>query len=171
MPWTFDDIPDLTGRTALVTGANSGIGYWTAFHLARRGAPKTPSELIEHDCLRLISPVLPLDKWLFDGPNGQEMITLGTSPFQVNVGDAMTEAISSGMGIAALPVYSAVDGLRNGSLVRVLPHYKLQQLNVYALYPSRQYLDAKIKTWVAYLRENLPGVLQADGAGVASVTP
>ena len=51
--------------------------------------------------------------------------------------------------------------------MRVLPHHKLQLLNVYALYPSRQYLDAKIKTWVGYLRENLPGVLQADEAGMA----
>jgi NAD(P)-dependent dehydrogenase (short-subunit alcohol dehydrogenase family) len=36
--WTFNDIPDLTGRHAIVTGANSGLGYWTALHLARRGA-------------------------------------------------------------------------------------------------------------------------------------
>lgn len=164
------ELPD-SGLVSQRIGETYSILCASPEYLARRGAPKTPSDLIEHDCLRLISPVLPLDKWLFDGPNGQEMITLGQSTFQVNVGDAMTEAISSGMGIGALPVYSAVAGLRDGSLVRVLPHYRLQQLNVYALYPSRQYLDAKIKTWVAYLRENLPGVLQADGAGVASVAP
>ncbi|MFD0889216.1 oxidoreductase, partial [Streptosporangium algeriense] len=36
--WTTDDIPDLSGSTALVTGTSSGIGLPTALHLARRGA-------------------------------------------------------------------------------------------------------------------------------------
>lgn len=36
--WTADDIPDQQGRTAVITGANSGIGYEVARALARRGA-------------------------------------------------------------------------------------------------------------------------------------
>ena len=36
--WTLDDIPDLTGRRALVTGVTSGIGESTVLELARHGA-------------------------------------------------------------------------------------------------------------------------------------
>src|SRR6478752_2863802 len=36
--WTTADIPDQTGRTAVITGANSGLGYETAAALAAKGA-------------------------------------------------------------------------------------------------------------------------------------
>lgn len=39
--WTASDLPDLTGRTAIVTGANSGIGFHTAAELAAHGAQVT----------------------------------------------------------------------------------------------------------------------------------
>lgn len=38
MGWTERDIPDLTGRTAVVTGANGGLGFQTALALAGSGA-------------------------------------------------------------------------------------------------------------------------------------
>ncbi|MFE1815702.1 LysR family transcriptional regulator [Metapseudomonas otitidis] len=162
------ELPD-SGLVSQRIGATYSILCASPGYIAERGAPRTPADLAQHECLLLISPVMPFDRWHFVGPDGEQMITLGNPSFQVNVGDAMTEAIRSGMGVGVLPLYSAMDGLRDGSLVPVLPHYRLQCLNIYALYPSRQYLDAKIKTWVTYLRETLPDALQADEVELAGI--
>eukprot|EP00929_Paragymnodinium_shiwhaense_P016053 TRINITY_DN12418_c0_g3_i1.p1 TRINITY_DN12418_c0_g3~~TRINITY_DN12418_c0_g3_i1.p1 ORF type:complete len:375 (+),score=91.50 TRINITY_DN12418_c0_g3_i1:100-1224(+) len=39
-PWYYEytSLPRLEGKVAIVTGANSGVGFWTAMHLARQGA-------------------------------------------------------------------------------------------------------------------------------------
>jgi hypothetical protein len=35
-------------------------------------------------------------------------------------------------------------------------------MGLYAMYPSRQYVDAKIRTWVDYLMDTMPATLAAD---------
>ena len=157
------ELPD-SGFVSQRLGITYSIVCASPAYVKANGCAHKPSDLLNHACLRLVSPVIPLEKWLFDGPEGQEMVTINSSPFLVNSADAMKTAITSGMGVGVLPVYAAIEGLRNGTLVRVMPNYRSQELNLYAIYPSRQYLDAKIKTWVEYLRGSLPEILAAHQA-------
>ncbi|MGJ9411794.1 oxidoreductase [Aeromicrobium sp. CF4.19] len=41
MTWSTDDIPDLDGRRAVITGVTGGLGFHTALELGRRGAALT----------------------------------------------------------------------------------------------------------------------------------
>ena len=99
---------------------------------------------------------------MFQGPRGRETFAHGGAKFCVNVAEALAVAVGEGMGIGLLPFYSAANGLRSGELVRILPEYTSQHTNVYAVYPSRQYLDAKIRTWVEFLRDELPPMLNHE---------
>jgi hypothetical protein len=42
-------------------------------------------------------------------------------------------------------------------------------MNIYALYPSRKFIDAKTRTWVEFLRTHLPKVIARDEALLAEV--
>ncbi|RQH01542.1 LysR family transcriptional regulator [Paraburkholderia dinghuensis] len=155
------DLPDSGFVSQRIASAFS-IACAAPAYLERRGVPKTPSDLANHTCLQLVTPVFPTAQWKFTGPGGEETINLGAATFQVNVAEAMAVAVREGMGVGLLPIYSAIGGLRSGELVWILPEYKSQEMNVYAMYPSRQYLDAKIRTWVELLRERLPVTLAND---------
>lgn len=163
------ELPD-SGLVSKCIGSTFSVLCASPSYIAENGFPHRPGELHNHRCLRLVNAAMSLDKWEFEGPDGDEMVTINRSVFQVNTADAMTEAVKAGIGIGALPVYSAIAGLRDGSLVRVLPQYRLYQLKVFALYPSRQYLDAKIRTWVEFLRDTLPERLQADEASLQELS-
>ena len=73
------------------------------------------------------------------------------------------------MGIGPLPVYSALAGLRAGTLVRVLPEYTLESKEICALFPSRRYVDARTRSWSDFMREHLPTALARDHVSLASL--
>ena len=132
-------------------------------YLEKRGVPQKPADLVNHTCLQMITPVFPASQWQFSGPDGEEVVNLdGAPPLQVNVAEALAVAVREGMGVGLLPLYSAISGLRSGELVWILPEYKSQEMSIYAMYPSRRYLDAKIRMWVELLREKLPATLAED---------
>ncbi|MDR5856723.1 LysR family transcriptional regulator [Caballeronia sp. LZ062] len=137
-------------------------------YIRARGAPVQPADLANHDCLTLQTPAFPAHEWTLEGPQGRETLQI-SGPVQVNIAESLAVAIREGMGIGMLPLYAAIEGLRNGSLVRVLPQHTLQPTNLYALYASRKFIDAKTRTWVEFLRAHLPGVIARDEAALAGI--
>jgi len=131
-------------------------------YLEGRNIPKVPEDLHQHRCLHLVDPLF-TDSWTFRDDQGEQVIRPG-NVFQVNVAEAMAKAAEAGLGICLLPDYVAVGSYQRGSLVRLLPHYRLHEKNIYALYPSRRFLDAKVKTWVEFLKEEIPKVLERHQA-------
>jgi DNA-binding transcriptional LysR family regulator len=162
------ELPD-SGLIAQKMGTTFSVLCAAPDYLRRYGTPQSLAELQQHNCLQLVSPVFAPDKWVFEGPRGNETMPI-TGSFQVNVAESMIVAVREGMGIAAIPIYSALQGLRSGAFVRVMPEYSLQYMNLYALYASRQYLDAKIKTWVDAQRDSLPAALAEDEQALAALT-
>ncbi|KAF1053562.1 MAG: HTH-type transcriptional regulator DmlR [Stenotrophomonas maltophilia] len=131
-------------------------------YLAANGTPHSVADLRDHRCLRLQDPTFP-EGWAFEEDN-EESIIRPRDTFMVNVAEALAGAARSDMGICLLPSYVAAPALRQRALVRVLPEYSLHARQIYALYPSRQFLDAKIRTWVDFLKEELPRAFEADEA-------
>jgi DNA-binding transcriptional LysR family regulator len=136
-------------------------------YLRKHGTPRRVAALARHACLQLVTSLFPRDRWELDGPGGRETVELAPTTFQVNLPDALGTALRECKGIGALPMPSAVAALKSGSLVRVLPEYQLQTLNAYVVYPSRQYLSAKVGTFVEFLREVVPQALAADHAALS----
>ncbi|WP_242540606.1 LysR substrate-binding domain-containing protein, partial [Trinickia mobilis] len=124
-------------------------------YLKRHGTPTTRDELSAHALLMLESPVSSPDEWHLESENDARIWKIPKSSLQFNVPDALRAALLAGAGIGTLATYTVVDDLVEGKLVRVLPHYRLKPFTVFAVYPSRRYLDAKIRTLLEHLRSTL----------------
>lgn len=138
-------------------------------YLARHGIPRTPTELLSHACLNLVPPCAS-DHWEFVGPAGVESIPI-RPVFTVNLADAMTRAVQAGMGIGPLPAYVAVEELDKGAVTRVLSDYRMRETNVFAIYPARRFLNAKIAGWLDHLERHLPEAVAADRVRLESGNP
>ncbi|WP_158903656.1 LysR family transcriptional regulator [Burkholderia sp. L27(2015)] len=166
---TSTSLPD-SGYIAHSLGTLYSVLCASPGYLEKHGVPETVEDLSRHMCLQVAMPVFPSDRWLLKGVDGEHEFKLPHGRFKVNVPDAMATALQAGMGIGALPTFAIRSLFQSGSLVRVLPEYHLQTLNVFAVYASRQYLDAKIKTWVEFLREWMTQVLGTDDTEIRGIS-
>lgn len=124
-------------------------------YLQRHAAPLTPKDLNDHQCLLLGTVDYVRDEWQLKSKTGDATFTPKGPSFSVNDMDAMAVAVRAGAGIGLLAGFSAIEDLRSGRLVRVLPEFHTYERNVYAVYTSRQFIDAKITRFIDTLKNRV----------------
>jgi DNA-binding transcriptional LysR family regulator len=158
------------GFVAIKLGTSYSVLCASPTYLERHGTPVTIDDLRTHACTHFVTPFLPLDQWQFHGPEGMQDFFLTKVSFRSNNAEAMAAALCQNVGIGPLPASSAIQSLKTGDLVRVLPDHRLQDVTLHLVYASRRFLDTKIQKWVEVLREIVPGKLsQLDSELVSGV--
>jgi NAD(P)-dependent dehydrogenase (short-subunit alcohol dehydrogenase family) len=129
--WTAADIADQGGRVAVVTGANSGLGYITARELARHGARVVlacRSEVRGHEALaRLIAEVPAADAEL----RALDMASLASIRAFADAVQASYPALDlliNNAGVMAIPRQETADGFEMQFGTNHLGHFALTGL-------------------------------------------
>ncbi|RKN11954.1 oxidoreductase [Streptomyces radicis] len=129
MGWTVRDIPDLKGRTAVVTGAGSGLGYVTARELARRGARTVLA------CRSQRSGQDALERLFGEVPEARAEMQLldladlaSVRAFALEWGDRRLDLLINNAGLMAVPYAETADGFEMHFGVNHLGHFALTGL-------------------------------------------
>ncbi|WP_327670280.1 MULTISPECIES: oxidoreductase [unclassified Streptomyces] len=127
--WSATDIPDQQGRTAVVTGANTGIGYVTARELARAGAHVVLA------CRSEQRGVAALERLTSEVPGAQAefaRLDLGdlasVRAFAEAREDRPLDLLVNNAGVMALPYGRTADGFETQFGVNHLGHFALTGL-------------------------------------------
>ncbi len=124
-------------------------------YIDRYGLPGTPAELSGHNCV-LYSYSSDANEWTLIGESGPETVTVSGS-YQVNNSEALLEALREGVGIGRLPTFVAGPDLKTGPLVKLFESHSLPAFTLYAVFPERQYLPAKVRAFLDFAIEYFGG--------------
>ena len=122
-------------------------------YLERKGIPKHPSELVEHDVVSY-SLLATGDQWHFEGPEGPISVKVRPRMWSNN-GDSCIAACVQGAGIQLQPTFLIEQELRRGALIEILPQFRAANLGIYVVYPTRKFVLPKVRALVEFLDARL----------------
>lgn len=143
---TTDRMEKLTALTSVICAAPA--------YLEKHGSPQQPQDLSSHNCLfhGRDSRV-----WTFFSPEGERMRLEVKGRYTVSSAQALTQMAVSAMGIALLPLWSAAQPLRQGRLIRLLAHFRVEDdrhgTAVWLLRPVQDWTPRKTSLFRNYLIE------------------
>lgn len=125
-------------------------------YLERAGRPRGVADLNGHALLRF-SGVNLSDITALKGANGQYKVTFRTVMLSENKTILQLAALR-GMGLVFLPKWMTEQDIAAGRLETVLPDAIRFSITLYAVYPSRKYLSAKVRTFIDFMTTSLQGL-------------
>lgn len=118
--------------------------------LVRHGPIETPQDLSKAPFL-----VDTNSRWhnnvRFTGRDGATISVPVSGPVEVNSPQATLRAAKAGLGVAMIPDFIAGPAIQSGDLVTLLDDFIARDRGIYAVYPHRRYLPAKVRSFVDYL--------------------
>ncbi|RED47748.1 LysR family transcriptional regulator [Aestuariispira insulae] len=124
-------------------------------YLAGAAPVQRPEDLRDHDCLTY-SYLSNHHEWTFETRTERQKITV-SGRYQVNNSEALREAVIGGLGIARIPTFIVGPDLASGRLIQVLPDYPVETHTLYAVFPERLHMPAKVRAFLDFAVESFGG--------------
>ena len=124
-------------------------------YIERHGAPSTPEDLANHNCLQ--SRVHPGETvWELSGEGRVVKVRVAGNLHANNV-EAINTAMLNGGGIALLPTWVTGKDVQRGDAVVLLPDYQPDRPDMesaaYAVYPYNRNVSAKVRAYIDFIAE------------------
>ena len=123
-------------------------------YVSERGEPRGVDELAEHDCL-VFSSRTRQQHWTYRDGRGAWVRARTRSRLRLDSGEALVAAAVGGLGIAYLPDFLVDEYLASGRLSRVLPDLELVDVNVVAIYPTRRFLEPRVRHFIDMMADQV----------------
>lgn len=122
-------------------------------YLARRGVPRSPEDLRQHDCIGIRQGDEAYGTWrLASARDPRRQVTVKTrGSLTTNDGEIAVSWALDGHGIVMRAEWDVARYLRSGRLVHVLPHWLTPEADVFAVWPQRLQISARVRAFVDFI--------------------
>jgi len=145
----FGDLPD-TSLIARKIAPNRRLVCASPGYLKKHGTPVTPHDLARHQCIVLRQNEAAYGLWRCTKGRRSETVKVRGN-LSSNDGEVTLTWGLAGLGILQRAEWDLARYLRSGRLVQVLEDYALPQADIYAVFPERHHLSAKVRVFVDFL--------------------
>lgn len=122
-------------------------------YVKRAGRPRTLADLARHNCLLTSTEDGAADTWSFQ-EDGRPLAVKVTGTLQCNDAEVLTRWAMAGEGLACRSAWEVSEEVKRGRLLTVLDEYAVAGHNIYAVYPERRLLPAKVRFFIDFLKKS-----------------